>query len=49
MEPEHYRDLLKKPVQKEKLTAFLTTLQPDVQIRSLQVYESLVAGGALHG
>lgn len=49
METEHYRDLLKKPVKKEKLNVFLTTLQPDVQIRSLQVYESLATGGVVHG
>ena len=49
MEPEHYRDLLKRPVQKEKQNVFHTTLLPDVQIRSLQVYESLAAGGVLHG
>jgi transposase len=49
METEHYRDLLKRPVQKETLNIFLTTPQPDVQIRSLQVYESLATGGVLHG
>jgi len=49
MNPEHYRDLLKRPAQKENLNSFLPSLQPEVQVRSLQVYESLAAGGVLHG
>lgn len=47
MNPEHYRGLLERPVPKEPLR--LVSLQPDVQVRNLQVYESLAAGGVLYG
>jgi transposase len=47
MSPEHYRGLLKKPIPKEPLR--LVSLQPDVQVRNLQVYESLAVGGVLYG
>lgn len=47
MEPEHYRDILKKPAHREILNGSL--VQPEVQVRSLQVYESLSCGGVLHG
>jgi len=48
MDAEHYRGLLKRSAQQEPLP-IRAALQAEVQVRNLQVYESLVAGGTLHG
>ncbi|MGE5422741.1 MAG: IS21 family transposase [Ignavibacteriales bacterium] len=49
MEPEHYQGLLHKPKTTLNQGYSPTLLHPEVQVRSLDVYESLAVGGGLHG
>jgi len=46
MVKEHYQGILPKA---EKNDPVATLHQPEVQVRSLQEYESLVSGGNYHG
>jgi len=49
MEPEHYQNLLDKPRLQQKIISSPLLLHPEVQVRSLDIYEALAAGGGLHG
>lgn len=49
MESDHYYNLLHRRTSEQQHTSTLLRLHPEVQVRSLDIYESLAVGGGLHG